>query len=1712
MRGSLLFIVFILAGWILPANGQAVANPVPYSVAGSLYIQNFDGLPGSGSFVLAGKGPINLSAAPVSATNMAGWQIIMLSGSNANAGFAVATGSSTGNAVYSLGATNSADRALGSLSSSTGIYAMGLILTNQTGSPLNHFTVSFTAEQWRKGGSGNKNTWSFRYKTGVITNIDQTSLTDDANLNFSSVISSTGVATLVGNQPENQQVVSYTIHGINWKPGEQLLLRWDDADETGLDDIVALDNLSFSAGLSSAAPTITAVGSTAVTSNTAELNAGVTDNYAVTTVVFEYDTSTLFTNLQIIKPVPDTIQTGAGNTNTVARLFSLTPGKTYYFRARAQNNIGATTGATKSFTTDLVPPVVTTLAASSIFTNTIMVSGNVSGDAITEKGIVWALTVNPSISNNKIAAGNGSGNFSQLITNLPQGSNIYLRAYAINAWGIVYGDTVRMVTPTTILSLLPSSVIKTNAATVQFNLKTAQSLTGLTPANFALQTPGISTAFITAVTGVANNFTITVNTGNGSGTLSLGFSNDAGLSLPVYNKPFSGTGYYTVDKSAPQLKKINIPDVAMKIGDTIPVTVSVLPDPDIFKMSNGTVNGFALSALIKKNDSVYTSSFIITAGGNDVDAASDIPFTISLIDSIGNSNTITSSTSQQNDLLDANRPFILSIQNPPRGMYKTGDTLNFICRFNEKIIVTNTGIPSITVTVGTRSRTASYATGSGTDSLLLRYIILPDDFDNDGIKTTASITLNNALIKDMAGNNALLNFTSGLQTNDVLVDAIAPVVNSVQVPPNKIHRSGDTLQFIFSFSKGIILNKNDPPVVKITIGNIEKELVFTEINGTSRLLFSYIVQYGDLDKNGIGIAPSITLNNSKLTDSIGNIANTNFKPVSLANIKIDAVSPTFTTAVSENIFVCENSSVIIANAFAVTDDEVGELVTWKIKNTPQHGTISLPSFSATSTGKNIIPAGIIYKPYLNQNGPDTLTTELTDGINTTQKSIIVFIQPLINNNNIMSNQLICEEKLPAMITGSTLTGGNGQYKYGWDLSTDSTHFSTAIGTNDQSGYQPTFLHANTWFRRRILSGACTDTSATAKITIMKNGFWTGAKNSDWQNAGNWCGSLIPGSATNVFINADALYQPVIKDTASCNDLFIANGAHLFITGSLAITGNINAFNGAVQTEKGTLVCNGTTAQNIDGNYFDKNILQQLVINNNAGVFLSGDIKLAGTLSLTKGSLQTNAHLLLTQEAMIGPSANGTSVNGKVSIEHLIKGRQGDYLFGHPFMNSIALQMLRDSMDITGENGFLNGFTATPSNEPSAFHYESNKGNDSTGINAGWTAFTHTNGIAENAWIKHAGIRLRFNGKPGQGLDGTPAGDGTKGTYIPQSVLLKLTGDVNTGDQELFLERGAYANYHLVANPYPSEIELSRVTKSAGIGNYYWLWDPRQGKRGGYTSYSFNSANTLPAFGAFIVKANDIIKNTLLFTEHCKTKNRSDIIPVFQSDDAFFIELRLETDTVFWDRLLILELDSARTGVDKNDAEKFINEDVNFYSISRENKKLSVDARPVTNETVIPLGLRASANGSFSIRIAKAKLPSGNTLLLHDKYLNKWLPLETDSIYQFTTTQDTLSSGEKRFEISSRQKNTDSFLTTKNLTMKVYPVPAKNTIVIKYASTETGNTAIRIVDLFGNLVKSIPLGMQKQGQVIIPVSNLASGTYVVEIRCGNDVSTQKIIKE
>lgn len=119
--------------------------------------------------------------------------------------------------------------------------------------------------------------------------------------------------------------------------------------------------------------------------------------------------------------------------------------------------------------TILIPdnlPTLTTLPITNITSNTASSGGNITNDGgtpITQRGLVWSTTPNPTTANNFTSEGSGTGSFSSNLTGLTASTTYYMRAYAANSNGTSYGNE---------LSFIPSAngnIISNLGAGVTFN-------------------------------------------------------------------------------------------------------------------------------------------------------------------------------------------------------------------------------------------------------------------------------------------------------------------------------------------------------------------------------------------------------------------------------------------------------------------------------------------------------------------------------------------------------------------------------------------------------------------------------------------------------------------------------------------------------------------------------------------------------------------------------------------------------------------------------------------------------------------------------------------------------------------------------------------------------------------------------------------------------------------------------------------------------------------------------------------------------------------------------------------------------------------------------------------------------------------------------------------------------------------------------------------
>lgn len=215
------------------ASAQTASPVIPYSLATASYSQDFD--------TLALTGTSNVLPT--------GFQIAESgTGAAADGFYAAGTGSSNAGNAYSFGASGSAERALGSLTSgSVTPIQFGRLFTNGLAAVITDLAIGYTGEQWRVGNAA-ASLLTFEYSTNA-TSLTTGNWTRASALDFLPLFingTSTGAA-LDGNLAANQRAISGTLSGLSIGIGSGFGLRWTQADVTGADQGLGIDNLSLRA-------------------------------------------------------------------------------------------------------------------------------------------------------------------------------------------------------------------------------------------------------------------------------------------------------------------------------------------------------------------------------------------------------------------------------------------------------------------------------------------------------------------------------------------------------------------------------------------------------------------------------------------------------------------------------------------------------------------------------------------------------------------------------------------------------------------------------------------------------------------------------------------------------------------------------------------------------------------------------------------------------------------------------------------------------------------------------------------------------------------------------------------------------------------------------------------------------------------------------------------------------------------------------------------------------------------------------------------------------------------------------------------------------------------------------------------------------------------------------------------------------------------------
>lgn len=236
--------VFLALG--LTAVGNVHATAVSLTSLGSAYTQDFNTL---------GNSTTTNSSLPE------GWALSESGTSTlVNNEYSANTGSSNAGDIYSYGAADSTDRALGSLRSGTLVPIFGVAFANNTGATITALDIAFTGEQWRLGATDRTDRLAFQYSTDAISLISGTYL-DFKALDFLTP-NTLNAGAKDGNAAENFTRLNATITGLEITNDSTFWLRWIDIDISGAEDGLAIDHFSLTA--QSAAQSVPEPGSLAL--------------------------------------------------------------------------------------------------------------------------------------------------------------------------------------------------------------------------------------------------------------------------------------------------------------------------------------------------------------------------------------------------------------------------------------------------------------------------------------------------------------------------------------------------------------------------------------------------------------------------------------------------------------------------------------------------------------------------------------------------------------------------------------------------------------------------------------------------------------------------------------------------------------------------------------------------------------------------------------------------------------------------------------------------------------------------------------------------------------------------------------------------------------------------------------------------------------------------------------------------------------------------------------------------------------------------------------------------------------------------------------------------------------------------------------------------------------------------------------------------------
>ncbi|HVV54631.1 MAG TPA: putative Ig domain-containing protein, partial [Mucilaginibacter sp.] len=580
-------------------------------------------------------------------------------------------------------------------------------------------------------------------------------------------------------------------------------------------------------------------------------------------------------------------------------------------------------------------------------------------------------------------------------------------------------------------------------------------------------------------------------------------------------------------------------------------------------------------------------------------------------------------------------------------------------------------------------------------------------------------------------------------------------------------------------------------------------------------------------------------------------------------------------------------------------------------------------------------------------------------------------------------------------------------------------------------------------------------TTTISLAFVKDNYWTGHKNSDWNTKQNWSANTVPTSTTYASIG-------VVNYTGPDPIISAVDGNQ---TVGYLVMGALNSATVTVQSGLSLTV---------------NNILQ---VNNNADPVFTGSgtynvsynggiVSVIGTGDLTISSgtsfvLQSGSSGSASVDAM-----TSGIINGQVSVQRYLSAQRGYRLLASPVNYSGAtdgngnltysLNYVKNSAYITGTTGTTGGFDKA--GNPTLYVYrEDVPVNNSSFISGNYRGINNINSAPvyslDNESSNYTfpvsnGFLFFFRGDR---ASGTLAQE-TQTTWPATAATLTATGYLNQG-QVIFRDwynpsstapgfsnpSATVEGFNLAANPYACTINLdtyNTTTTTTGIygsniSPFFYELNPKTENYDIYEAggiYYTNSGSKYIASGqGFFIQAT-ATGGELIFNETAKTISTIPSANLLMSTKTSLamqaavrtpqlLRIEMALDTVNKDNILIVFDNNAKAGYAfaEDALYKTGSGKVNLSSISDDNKALSINKLPLHDGIIIPLKVGSNAYSTYTLNLTDIEgVPQLYDIWLKDAFTGDSINMRTTASYTFSITTDTGSYGSKRFSLVMRQ--------------------------------------------------------------------------------------------